>query len=231
MIMNRGKCCDFNMIWIITVCLFVVSPVQLFPQLSRDKIKNEPDDIETLNFKATIINLDNEIEKPVFDSKKLNNSESEKSVTVESIKKPSSDQGRQLNIPFMGVPANWLATFQPSNAVILTQKVPLRIWAIGSVSRFPSFLENFVQRVQSYYSIYKYHDLSRPASLGIINQQYHQNDPTNVFDPMDQDPIEDDLDDFETSTMDYIDTTTDMNYLDDESTESSEDLGSGHITV
>lgn len=40
---------------------------------------------------------------------------------------------------------------------------PLRIWAIGSVAKFPPFIEHFVQRIQAYYSVYKYEDLSRPA--------------------------------------------------------------------
>lgn len=40
---------------------------------------------------------------------------------------------------------------------------PLRIWAIGSVAKFPPFIEHFVQRIQAHYSVYKYEDLSRPG--------------------------------------------------------------------
>lgn len=47
--------------------------------------------------------------------------------------------------------------------VIIKLNGPLRIWALGSVSKFPPFLEHFVQRIQSYFSIYKYQDLSRPV--------------------------------------------------------------------
>lgn len=42
---------------------------------------------------------------------------------------------------------------------------PTRVWAIGSVAKFPPVLEHFLQRIQSYYSIYKYDDLSRPGFL------------------------------------------------------------------
>lgn len=49
---------------------------------------------------------------------------------------------------------------------------PMRIWAIGSVAKFPPVLEHFLQRIQSYYSIYKYEDLSRPGGFnsGSANQ-------------------------------------------------------------
>lgn len=39
-----------------------------------------------------------------------------------------------------------------------------RIYGAGTESKFPPFLEFFVQRIQKYFSIYKYEDLSRPAS-------------------------------------------------------------------
>lgn len=61
---------------------------------------------------------------------------------------------------------NWRESFDqltPSTIYASTQSKPLRIWAIGSVAKFPPFLEHFLQRIQSYYSIYKYDDLSRPA--------------------------------------------------------------------
>lgn len=79
---------------------------------------------------------------------------------------------QQTNIPWL--PISWMANFQPSNALVIADTHPLRIWAIGSISKFPEFIERFVQRIQSYYSIYKYHDLSRPASYAVINSQYHK---------------------------------------------------------
>lgn len=56
------------------------------------------------------------------------------------------------------VAAPFAAFYTPATA-----QTPLRIWAIGSVAKFPPFIEHFVQRVQSYYSVYKYEDLSRPG--------------------------------------------------------------------
>ena len=215
------------------ICLLLVSPVHLYPRPDNAADKLTADrpsaQLETLNSTMVSVNVKNEIEKPVFNSTDATNVESEKIVThvpkSESSSSASSEQARQLTIPFMAVPANWWATFEPQNAVVIAQKVPLRIWAIGSVSRFPAFLENFVQRIQSYYSTYKYHDLSRPASLAIINPAYHQHDTSGPAetDPIDHDLIEDDETTEETTT-DYYDTTTDLNYYDDDNnnTESSE---------
>lgn len=70
------------------------------------------------------------------------------------------------------LPIGWIPNLHPSNAIVITDTNPLRIWAIGSINKFPAFFERFVQRIQSYYSIYKYHDLSRPGSLAVINPQY-----------------------------------------------------------
>lgn len=39
---------------------------------------------------------------------------------------------------------------------------PTRIYGAGTESKFPPFLEFFVQRIQKYFSVYKYEDLSRP---------------------------------------------------------------------
>lgn len=47
--------------------------------------------------------------------------------------------------------------------VVISLNRPLRIWALGSVSKFPPVFEHFVQRIQSYFSVYKYQDLSRPV--------------------------------------------------------------------
>lgn len=148
MFSHQGKWFSANFIWTIVVCLLLVSPVHLLPrpkpavlgdkrsELGKD---NKSANLETLNSKTNSVNAKNETDKPVFDGNESNNQNKE-SVTKTSISK-DIDQARQLNIPFMAVPANWLATFQPSNAVYLASKDPLRIWALGSVSRFPTFLE------------------------------------------------------------------------------------------
>lgn len=223
MFTQHEKWFNIKFTWTIIVCLLIVSPVQLFPRREKEISILRAGSLETLNSKPNSVNAKNETEKPVFNASESNNQNKE-SVTDASKSKPSTDRKSRQFMPFMAVPANWKATFEPSNAVILAQKVPLRIWALGSVSRFPSFLEKFVQRVQAYYSIYKYHDLSRPASLAVINPQYHLQDTSAGVDPMDQDPVEEDT----MPSMEYLDTTTDMNYLDEQDfTESNEDYEFG----
>lgn len=250
---------DFDVIWKVTFCLILVSSVNSFPRprAKSSEIKNQnitnstvktrtPAAVETLNSKPICVNAKKIIDKPVYNDNDADNYRSARN--LESVKTASNkaknggESSRQLNIPFMAVPSNWVATFEPSNAVILTNKVPLRVWAIGSVAKFPSFLEKIVQRIQSYYSTYKYHDLSRPAAQSIINSQYHKleaeitdtNESTETlsfdgiesidsFDSIDNDPIEEDSTemDLETETPfpDYFDTTTDINYIDlDENT-------------
>lgn len=72
-------------------------------------------------------------------------------------------------------------------APVLIVNGPLRIWAIGSVSKFPPFFEHFVQRIQSYFSIYKYQDLSRPVEeaeeeiekVSEQNAEIHEEDVNN----------------------------------------------------
>lgn len=66
----------------------------------------------------------------------------------------------------MPIAFDWRQTIAAPFAAIYapaTSQTPLRIWAIGSVAKFPPFIEHFVQRVQAYYSVYKYEDLSRPG--------------------------------------------------------------------
>lgn len=213
-----------NLMWHIVIGVLVIVPVYSFPRPENPTDQSQTTNLETLNSKPISVNVKNKIEKPVFNCTDANNIESENRVKNET----SSDEARQLTIPFMAVPTNWLATNQPANAMFLTQKVPLRIWSIGSVAKFPIFLEKFVQRIQSYYSTYKYQDLSRPAPLAIINPQYHQYDPINGehIDPIDHDTVEeeetevDELDEdeeTETPTIDYYDAnTTELNYLNDD---------------
>lgn len=211
---------------VFVVCLFLVSQVHSLPRptsqnfdefnqtlTSAPATDKLPTAIETLNSKKVSVSAENEKEKPVFgdaESEEIKrNPESAQNVT-NHLKESSS---RQLVVPFIAVPSNWVATFQPSNAMVITQKVPLRIWAIGSVSRFPAFVERFVQRIQSYYSTYKYPDLSRPVAQSIISQQYHQHDAeTDLVES--NSAVENDATESETdaSTTDDCDGTTDFNY-------------------
>jgi hypothetical protein len=46
--------------------------------------------------------------------------------------------------------------------VSATNTQPLKVWGEGTESKFPPFLEAILERVQSYYSVFKYEDLSRP---------------------------------------------------------------------
>ncbi len=47
--------------------------------------------------------------------------------------------------------------------LIIINHGPTRIYGAGTESKFPPFIEFFVQRIQKYFSVYKYEDLSRPA--------------------------------------------------------------------
>lgn len=256
---------NIEIIWTIVIGLLFVSPVHLFPRPRAKPLKmpnqyiktlaidmRTPASLETLNSKAVNVNAKKIIGKPVFNVNDNLNYRSarylESKPSSTNRPKNSGKSSRQSNIPFMAVPSNWVATFEPSNAVILTNKVPVRIWAIGSVAKFPSFIEKIVQRIQSYYSTYKYHDLSRPASQSVINTQYHQLDPENTgtndstdeidsldgfgsietetvdTETIDNDPIDDYSTELDTETPfpDYFDTTTDLNYFDlDTSTETN----------
>lgn len=223
------------------ICVLLVCHVHSFPW---------PRNTHLRNMNHSNRNTEEESKTPTkiveyFDSKRLivnANSSVEDSALI-SDQKPTdqskrAESGRQLSIPFMAVPANWVATFEPTNAVILTNKVPLRIWAIGNVAKFPNFLEKIVQRVQSFYSTYKYQDLSRPASHAIINPQYHQHEigsgettgSAETTDTIDNDPVTFDDDnggesteiDTETSTPDYYDSTTEFSYIDQDDSQYTE---------
>lgn len=43
----------------------------------------------------------------------------------------------------------------------------VKIWGEGTESKFPPIFEFIVQRIQAYFSVYKYDDLSRPSTLDI----------------------------------------------------------------
>lgn len=207
----------------IMICLLVVNPVRTYPRPDSEKDQLATSaQLETLNSKFSSVNAKNAIEKPVLSSNVSTKVESVKIVGDVPKGESSSEQVRQfqITVPVMALPTNWVAAIHPSNAVFITQKVPLRIWAIGSVAKFPQFLENIVQRIQSYYSTYKYQDLSRPAQLAIINPQYHQHDTSGTAqtDPIDHDPIEEEedfMDSSTTDTTDIYDTTTEVNYYDE----------------
>lgn len=63
--------------------------------------------------------------------------------------------------PFVMVKSGGSSSMQSpsSNSTIET----LKIYGEGTESKFPPLLEHFVQRIQHYFSVYKYEDLSRPA--------------------------------------------------------------------
>lgn len=76
------------------------------------------------------------------------------------------------------ITAPFAAIFAPATP----SATPTRIWAIGSVAKFPPFLEHLVQRIQSHYSIYKYEDLSRPGIFhsGGADQVIRVSPATNI---------------------------------------------------
>lgn len=99
---------------------------------------------------------------------------------IEKAAKGAQRDGKQLNAIGDRAPGSASVTVGPTSFQLLPLNLknimqlpfifsspdssPMRIWAIGSVAKFPPVLEHFLQRVQSYYSIYKYEDLSRPGS-------------------------------------------------------------------
>lgn len=74
------------------------------------------------------------------------------------------------NLAFIGVvpdadgkiyfPAGPFAQYRPPTLFTLNG---FKVWGPGTESKFGPVLEYFVQRIQSYYSVYKYEDLSRPG--------------------------------------------------------------------
>lgn len=60
----------------------------------------------------------------------------------------------------VGVPTETMNHFRP---MIIYTSNGLKVWGAGSEAKFPPILEYIVQRIQSYYSVYKYEDLSRPS--------------------------------------------------------------------
>lgn len=188
---------------------------------------------ETLNSPPMIMVIaTNAFEKPV-----LKHTNTDDVVNDAAQKQPK--QARQFDVPvvatvpqstglfkFISVP-RWVTNMRP---IVLLQKAPTRIWAIGSVSKFPPFFENFVQRIQSFYSIYKYEDLSRPATLNIINPTYPHlvSSSENEFIEIVADQaIIDNYDDYVTTDAVY-DEVTDSSY--DESTSSENNENSDETT-
>lgn len=147
MLSNQRKCFNintfgmniFSFVSLVIYFLLLISPVHLYPRPNNEKdqlkTNKQSTQLETLNSKMVSVNVKNDIEKPVFKSTDATNVESERIITDVPIIESSSEQGRQITVPFMAVPANWFATFKPSNVMVVAQKVPLRIWAIGNVSR------------------------------------------------------------------------------------------------
>lgn len=84
---------------------------------------------------------------------------------VEPTTKPTTSSGTDF-FSIIPIALDWRHTIATPFAAFYTPATahsPLRIWAIGSVAKFPPFIEHFVQRIQAYYSVYKYEDLSRPG--------------------------------------------------------------------
>lgn len=54
---------------------------------------------------------------------------------------------------------DWFAKPKPTT-IVLTG--PPKVWGEGTESKFPPILEHILERIQSYFSIYKYEDESRP---------------------------------------------------------------------
>lgn len=194
--------------------------------------KEASEAIKTLNSFIANATTANEMAKPVsklFNVNDQSNNESKKDTTATTAAaelqrlnipiKTEFDQrqAKQYSIPFVPISMNWISNMRPLSAIVISEQRPLRIWAIGSVSKFPRLVENLVQRIQSYYSNYKYSDLSRPASLAIINAQYHQNNAAEV----------EELIDIDTETPAYEDeTTTELVFYSDE-TENENDNNDG----
>lgn len=59
---------------------------------------------------------------------------------------------------------------------------PTRIYGAGTESKFPPFLEFVVQRIQKYFSVYKYEDLSRPVLPSQIETDVYEIE--NTEDPV-----------------------------------------------
>lgn len=55
-----------------------------------------------------------------------------------------------------------IRSIYPQHSHVIIINGPTRIYGDGIESKFPPFLEFFVQRIQKYFSVYKYEDLSRP---------------------------------------------------------------------
>lgn len=66
-----------------------------------------------------------------------------------------TSRGYPENIHFIPI------TFIPIGSV--------RIWGEGSESKFPPIFEFIVQRIQAYFSVYKYDDLSRPSTMDVFS--------------------------------------------------------------
>lgn len=164
--------------------------------VSNDAIDTKANN-KTLNSTLLSVNATSEFEKPVLKHIDRNVQSNETTINAtqnRTVEKEAPSPSTTTTTPSVTneiasddtsveeaniswLPIGWIPNLHPSNAIVITDTNPLRIWAIGSISKFPAFFERFVQRIQSYYSIYKYNDLSRPGSLAIINPQYHLHSP------------------------------------------------------
>lgn len=189
--------------------------------------KEASEAIKTLNSFNANATTANEMEKPVSKLIDVHGQSNESKKDASAIAAPELQplnistksefnrrQAKQYSIPFVPISMNWISNMRPMSAIVISEQQPLRIWAIGSVSKFPRLVENLVQRIQSYFSNYKYSDLSRPASLAIINAQYHQNNADEF----------EELVDIDTETPTYEDeATTELFYSDETESETEYD--------
>lgn len=200
--------------------------------------KEASEAIKTLNSFIANATTANEMEKPV--SKLIDvhdqSNESRKDTTAIaatelqplniSIKSEfDRRQAKQYSIPLVPISMNWISNMRPMSAIVISEQQPLRIWAIGSVSKFPRLVENLVQRIQSYFSNYKYSDLSRPASLAVINAQYHQNSADEVEELIDIDTETPTYDDEATTELFYSDETENETETESENYTENDDGG------
>lgn len=68
-----------------------------------------------------------------------------------------------VQLPFNPDGTEYTLDGRTNRPQLIIMNGPIRIYGAGTESKFPPFLEFFVQRIQKYFSVYKYEDLSRPA--------------------------------------------------------------------
>lgn len=70
-------------------------------------------------------------------------------------------------IPMMDISKSWNELVQNIKEKFPGSTIKLKIYGDGIEHKFPMFIESIVQRIQSYFSVYKYTDTSRPIRQDI----------------------------------------------------------------